>query len=148
MQHQPPPIDSGARGSFQPTIATLGVQFLSSFYPWCCILTHNLFISVKFWRTKWTESFTLPPSLQFKRGNQWVILNNEIRGRMTSLPLKFWANLRELILRHLRQIVPQEQAAGGMLFTPAHFHQIAQHLLGWSFLCLDVNRTHSNQEIP
>lgn len=32
-------------------------------HTWCCIRTHNLFISVKFWRTNSTASITFPPSL-------------------------------------------------------------------------------------
>lgn len=33
---------------------------LSRLWPWCCILTHNLFISAKFRRTKSTESLISP----------------------------------------------------------------------------------------
>lgn len=55
--------------------------------------------------------------------------------------------IRQDILHHFEQIIPQEKSTGWLLHTFNHIEQIGQDCLNRSFFSFDVGSANSNQEV-
>mmetsp|Transcript_85325 Transcript_85325/g.182865 ORF Transcript_85325/g.182865 Transcript_85325/m.182865 type:complete len:259 (+) Transcript_85325:1023-1799(+) len=77
------------------------------------------------------------------------VVEDKVEGivDVPTVALEFGANVRQLILHHLRKIVPQEQASERVLHAFAQLVDILQDLLGRSLLGLDVACGHCGQQV-
>ena len=57
------------------------------------------------------------------------------------------AFVRELVLRHFRKIISQEESAEGMLDAAAHLYEVIKDVLRRGFVGADVSGTHSDEEV-
>lgn len=75
---------------------------LSRLWPWCCILTHNLFISAKFRRTKSIESLMSP-----------VISSDPLWGKGRKFRIRH--NIQQTKFKTRQNVCPQRHKRNGFI---------------------------------
>ena len=77
------------------------------------------------------------------------VLQREVDGvgERAALALELAARVRQQAARGLREVRPEEEAAGGVLHALAHLDQVLEHLLGRRPPALDVHVPDGHQQV-
>lgn len=120
--------------------------------PWCCILTHNLFISEKLRLMKSIVSWTVPESdpvlHKHKQQHAGFPTVTSLCAFIPVAPCSFFDHIRKHVLGALQQVVAEEQAAQRVLDAATHLDEILENVFARELVRLDVNNSHGDQKVP